>query len=156
MASAGMRLAGDITEVYLTDNIEIVTLTAIENAVATTANRIGEVTTPGEISQPSDIISANLAGEEFATSIPGQKVPGSYDMTVLVDFDSAKQNELRADTGKTTQSLIVAWRAADDAVSYAHMDVRVADASVSSAVGEFIEMNLSFTRLGGVEYFHKA
>ena len=156
MASVQGNYAGDITELYFSSAvIESKTETNLEAAV-TTANKVGRLTEPGEIGAERTVISFAVAGEDYSSSVVGQADPGTYDFTIAIDWNDTLHNTLATDDGKTTHTFIVKLNQTDANNSLFAFDGRIANATITGAVGEVGTLNVSVARTGGHTIVHNS
>ena len=156
MASVQGNYAGDITRIYYVPTvIADKTETNIEAALVD-ANRVGFVTEVGEVTAEANNIEYAIAGEDFSSSIPGQRSPGTYDFTVAVDWSNALHNTLATLSPRETHTWIVElFQSATDA-TYIAFDGRLGNATVGGGVGEVGTLTLSVFRTGAHVIVHNA
>lgn len=162
MAHVAGPYAGDITEIWWNSaGTTAHTETAIETLLGTLTNRVGSVTEVGEITAEATNIEFSLAGEEFSSSIPGQRSPGTYDFTVAYDPSNTVHQALLADSGRQTRTFIVVLRqgtttaansgapTSGQEVTYIAFDGRIGNTTISGNVGEVGTLQISIFRTGG-------
>lgn len=141
--------AGDIARLYYSATVISEKSEANLEAAITDGNRIGNLTEPGEIVNESTNITYAVAGEDFSSSIPGQRNPGTYDFTIAIDWNQAIVTTLANDSGRETHTWIVQWYQSETNFTLAAFDGRVGTATITGGVGEVVTLNLSIFRIGG-------
>lgn len=149
MTSVIGNYAGDITEIYFSDAVIADKTEANIEAVAIPANRIGLVTEIGEVTAEATNIEFALAGEEFSSSIPGQRSPGTYDFTVAVDWSDTLHNTLSTLSPRESHTFIIVLNQSTTAKTYIAFDGRLGNATIGGGVGEVGTLALSVFRIGG-------
>ena len=120
------------------------------------ANRVGFVTEVGEVTAEATNIEYAIAGEDFSSSIPGQRSPGTYDFTVAVDWSNTLHNTLSTLSPRDTHTWIVElFQSATDA-TYIAFDGRLGNATIGGGVGEVGTLTLSVYRTGAHVIVHNA
>lgn len=152
MASAGSNFAAvNAAVLYSAAQVETKNLAALE-ALDSAGNLINGITDIGELTAEGSNIEFAVYGEEYSSSIPGQKSPGTFDMTVAMDFSDTIHTALRDDDGKTTHTFIVKFEVDGTNKTYAAFDGRVLSSTLSMGAGDVTTMNVSIARLGGATF----
>ena len=148
MPSVTGNYAGDITEIYyVATPLTTVDETTIETA-AVEANRIGCVTEIGEVTSEATIIEFSKAGDEFSSSIVGQRSPGTYDFTVAADWSLPLHNTLATLSPNDTHSWIIVLNQSTNNRTYIHFTGRLATSTIGGGVGEVGTIAFSVARDG--------
>ena len=156
MAAVTGNYAGDITELYyVATPLTTVSETTIE-AATTASNRVGNITEPGEVTSEANVIEFNIAGNTFASSVVGQRSPGTYDFTVAADWANALHNTLSILSPNETHSWIVVLNQSADNKTYIHFTGRLANSTITGGVGEVGSINFSIARDGAHTIIHNS
>lgn len=156
MPSVQGNYAGDITRIYyvptvLADRTE----SGIETAIADSDTvLIGDVTEVGEITAEATNIEFAIAGQEFSSSIPGQRSPGTYDFTVAVDWSDTGHNTLATLSPRTNHSWIVEFFESTANRTWVVFDGRLGNATIGGNVGEVGTLAMSIYRTGAHTIVH--
>lgn len=152
MASAGSNFAAvNAAVLYSASQITTKNLANLE-ALDSAGNLINAITDIGELTAEGNNIEFAIYGEDFSSSIPGQKSPGTFDMTVAMDFADTIHTSLRDDDGKTTHTFVVKFEVDGSNKTYAAFDGRVLTSTLAMGAGDVTTMNVSIARLGGATF----
>lgn len=156
MAAVQGNYAGDITQIYYVPTVIADKSETNLEAAIIDANRIGNVTEVGEVTAEATNIEFGIAGEEFSSSIPGQRSPGTYDFTVAVDWSNALHNTLATLSPRESHTWIVVLAQSATDRTYIAFDGRLGNATVGGSVGEVGTLTLSVFRTGAHTIVHDA
>ena len=148
--------AGDITEIYYSAAIISDKSEANLEAAIVPANRVGSVTEIGEVTAEATNIEFAVAGEEFSSSLPGQRSPGTYDFTVAVDWSNTLHNTLATLSPRESHTWIVVLNQSTDNRTYIAFDGRLGNATIGGGVGEVGTLALSVFRTGAHTIVHNS
>ena len=143
------QYAGDITQIWYSAAPIDHTEAAIETLLGTPANQVGDVTELGELSAEATNIEFGIAGEEYSSSLPGQRSPGTYDFTIAVDWSNALHNTLAVDNGRVSHTFVLVFNQSTSNRTYVAFDGRVGNATIAGGVGEVGTLQMSVYRTGG-------
>ena len=156
MPAVSGQYAGDITEIYYSAATITHDESAIETLIGVPANRVGSVTEIGELAAEATNITFAIAGEEFSSSLPGQRDPGTYDFTVAVDWSNALHNTLATDNGRVSHTFVLVFNQSTDNRTYVAFDGRIGNATIGGGVGEVGTLQMSVFRSGGHTIVHNS
>ena len=148
--------AGDITQIYYVPTVIADKSETNIEAALVADNLVGFVTEVGEVTAEATNIEFGIAGEEFSSSIPGQRSPGTYDFTVAVDWSNTLHNTLATLSPRDTHTWIVVLNQSTANRTYIAFDGRLGNATVGGGVGEVGTLALSVFRTGGHTIVHNA
>ena len=149
MPAVDGNYAGDITEIWYSATPIDHTEAAIETLIGTPANRVGSVTELGELSAEATNIEFGIAGEEYSSSLPGQRSPGTYDFTLAVNWNDTLHNTLAADNGRVSHTFVLVFNQSATNATYVAFDGRIGNATIGGGVGEVGTLQMSVYRTGG-------
>lgn len=156
MPAVSGNYAGDITQIYYSAAVITDKSEANLEAAIIADNLIGNVTEVGEVTAEATNIEFGIAGNEFSSSIPGQRSPGTYDFTVAVDWTNTLHNTLATLSPRDTHTWIVVLNQSTENRTYIAFDGRLGNATVGGGVGEVGTLALSVFRTGAHTIVHNS
>lgn len=148
--------AGDITEIYYVATVIDDKSESNLEAAITADNRIGNITEIGEVTAEATNIEFALAGEEYSSSIPGQRSPGTYEFTVAADWSNTLHNTLATLSPRESHTFIVVLNQSTANRTYIAFDGRLGNATIGGGVGEVGTIAFSVFRTGAHTIVHNA
>jgi hypothetical protein len=112
-------------------------------------NQVPSVESIGDITNEANLIEFSQLGEEYSSSIAGQRTPGQLELTVTFDPSNAVHTAIR-DTSSST-NVYVAIRFTDGAnVTTFYTPARVLNSNVTGISADSqVQMTVAFARMGG-------
>ena len=119
------------------------------------ANLVSGIQEIGDITAEGANIEYAEYGAEYSSSIPGQKSPGTFDMTITMDFSNAIHTGFRDDNGKILHTFIVVFEESDANATYCAFDGQVLSSTVTLGVDAVTTLTMSLSRQGAPTWIDK-
>ena len=159
MADISGAFSGTVARVYVSTTAPTaLTGAAFETFTgASSTNRLNNIETIGDLTAEGNLIEFSQLGEDFSSSLVGQRSPGSLDVTVTYRPDDSTHRELRDANTNTTYHVVVEFFQSDDDGTYFYTQGRVLTNTVTGISADSqVQMNVSFARIGGPTWAAKA